>query len=267
MGMDHVAETIVSLRDDVGSVHIFALADGAGSSVYGGASAQLATKAFIHKLEELFQFNIFLSEETVKTHMFKAFEHARSVIFSNLINDDHVGSPSKCHTTLIGACIVLYNNAETNPLVCFAGVGDGVVICKCGNDNADGKYFESILPITKGEYENQTMFLTSEDWGKVWFFRTVQDCQAFFIASDGLNHIYYEEKPESELDNVPYYKRFQWEVIPIEKYLDKLLNQLPNWDSQILQNEFLTNPKLMEINDDDKSLILGLIEEDVEEQL
>ena len=259
-GMDKISQAILEIPL-IGKVYLYALADGAGSSEFGGVSAQIAVQNYIKAMEVFFRMNIFLSEDIIRTHMKRAFQYARDMIFANLINQEQDKMrPNNCHTTLIGACIIIYNT-KVPPLVCFAGVGDGVVICRYNYCNE--QRIDSILPITKGEYENQTLFITSAEWAQAWYFSSIKNCNSFFISSDGFNYIYFNQKIKLEIENAPRIKRYQWEVYPSEKYLERLWEQLSLriLSSYTLKEQLLLDSRIMDINDDDKSLILGVIED------
>jgi len=136
-------------------------------------------------------------------------------------------------------------------LVC-GGVGDslGLVVTRSG---------DLLFPVSpsKGEYINETAFITMDGWQNfLSLSEGIQDPTGLLVFSDGLMNILYGMK----------YDRGEWRVIPDRELVYRLIDHVREKKDEALLNrelfEMLSSSKAQKMNDDDKSLILVLFDEE-----
>lgn len=277
-------------RVDGTEILVAALADGAGTSSKADVGAQLAVDAFVDFVFETvekkayidFVFERLGSNISLKNLLMdrrfikKAFGDCRS----NLVNkaQQEESDLEEYSTTLIGLILVKDENGSSS--INIAGIGDSVSILVSNMGflpAAETKDFqacfvpisrieytkartirtEQLIEIIKGEYANETVFLTSPNWEDFFSSKTSDSVCGVVLASDGLNYIYFKQVQtglETSHDS-----KFIWQVIPDENMIARLLNALAEGKlTDSVVSELLENNALSEINADDKSLLVVL---------
>lgn len=214
---------------------IFAIADGASSAPLSGYGSEVAVNAFSEYLAKSVSL---LPDENC---LIAAFDNVRKVLEEEAIKKNC--NIKDLHTTLYGG---VYINGN---LVC-ASVGDsmGFVV---GRDN------EVLVPLqpTKGEFINETIFITSEYWKD--FLRVsnlIKKPSSLIVCSDGLLNIVYSLVIENDL----------WKVIPHEDVIENLIDYINKnhvtSDINLEIANMLRGEKANDLNNDDKALIVAIFD-------
>ncbi|MBD2437019.1 protein phosphatase 2C domain-containing protein [Nostoc sp. FACHB-110] len=247
-GTSHISQGIPC--QDYGRCRIFkddvivgAVADGAGSAKYADVGSKLAvetTVKYLSRISEYLQkrkhcWEIFyqaLSEAEAK----KLFTKTAKKVINDLCNqaekeDDPVSDL---------ACTLLVFVATPHWLAAMQ-IGDGFIVLRCKNSEE----YQLLFQPDKGEFANETTFITSENALQEMQVKVSSGEQEFICAStDGLEKVairFQDWKPFS-----PFFK-------PFEEYLE--LTQNPEEDAEYLTN-FLNSERLNARTDDDKTLLL-----------
>jgi hypothetical protein len=227
-------------------VTVSALADGAGSSEFGGEASQLAVARFMERSRNVLAATLEFEQSALPDMMKSCFQYARDGVLCLDRTEEH-------HTTLIGCWIL--DRGSAGIVAAIASVGDGVSIAVTGPRRHE--IVKNMLPITKGEYPNMTLFLTSEDWEQVWHFAFLEAFEMLFLSTDGLDRVYFEEVFLEEDPAQEYYARYRYGVVPNEQYVLRLRDGIcrEELDNEQIQH-ILSSDLCMEHNGDDKALIL-----------
>ncbi len=195
----------------------FALSDGAGSSKLS------------HRVSDT------LVYEAIRLMMSGMVPHDIPEVLSVLVKEVFSGIDRR---HLYATLVVGTYTGET---LTYASVGDSAVLYRTG-----GKWYSS--EIVKGEFANETVFLLSEGWKDMLKVGQVSGVDGLVVSSDGLGGIYFYYKMKEE----------GWYIEPHEAYLNKLLHAVKT-DTLTYDNiaELLSNDRLMDINDDDKSVVIA----------
>ncbi|MHC5821956.1 MAG: PP2C family serine/threonine-protein phosphatase [Nostoc sp.] len=250
IGTSHQKQGIVC--QDYGDSRIFkdvivgAVADGAGSAKHSDVGAKLAVKTVLkylgriseylqnrkHCLEKISQP---LSEQEAK----KLFAGTVKTVIAKL----HKQAAEGDYSVNDLACTLLVFVA-TPDWVAAMQIGDGFIVMR----SQDSEY-QLLFQPDKGEFANETTFITSANAVKEMQVTVISEKQEFICAStDGL------EKVAIRLsDWEPFSPFFK----PLEEYLHEPVNEEEK-DKYLM--EFLNSERLNSRTDDDKTLLLCLFD-------
>lgn len=275
------------IRQGKAEILIAALADGAGSAKKSHEGASLAVQNFINYVDRKIKTKMkqkylpfFINKPNKLSYLFwdrnlikNAFENCYkkiSIEASASSNDI-----SEYNTTLVGLLAIREHEGES---VLFCGsIGDSVSIVMRREDSFTKKVFikgnkidhntniegmktnlikvEQFLEITKGEYSNETVFLTFKDWEKYYAEGIIQNLLGVILASDGLNNIYFKQMQKLVNNS----NKYTWIVEPNEEILLKLFHFFLKQEiNNKIFSDVLKKDKIMNFNNDDKSLLLAI---------
>ncbi len=158
----------VELKD---GTFIAVVCDGAGSAVKGAIGSRVCADKFIDHMTTRSDGKS-LDVEDIK----QAFSHARSGLEEESAKY-HLPLEAFATTMVTITCF-----AETTV---FAQVGDGFAVANF----ADGRFEMPLIP-DRGEFANQTYFLTSQNWCESLQIATIREpCVGCTLSTDGLQNI------------------------------------------------------------------------------
>lgn len=214
---------------------IGAIADGAGSAAYAQRSARAAVRAVIARLGRGFSDNgAAASPETrlVGARLRAAFSGARDRLLEL--------AEAEGATAADFACTLIAFVAAPTWLAAMQ-VGDGFLVAR-----TEGGGYELLFPPDRGEYANETAFLTDPDTLERARMRIVAAPQSFLCAAtDGLEGVSIERRAMAP--HGPFFK-------PLDDYI-----QAAHDERQVRLDirAFLASARLEARSDDDKTLLLS----------
>ena len=219
-------------------VIIGAVTDGAGSAKYAEIGAKLAVEETLKYLAN--------NHQQFSRQSSPAMDNIAQQIFSNVVktvNNVFItkAKQEKCSINDFACTIIVF--IATPKWIAAMQIGDGFLVVRLENE----KNYELVFQPDKGEYINETTFITSKNALDKMQIKVLSGNKKFICAStDGL------EKVSINLSNwhphSPFFK-------PLETYLEKTEN--PEQNQEYLQN-FLYSERLNTRTDDDKTLLLCL---------
>lgn len=220
--------------EDAGSVLVAVVADGAGSSKYGGEGAALTCNTFMDLASDFLSSGNVLdqfSDETAKFWL----TVIRNKLVARASSQSETVREFSC--TLLGAIL---SDAQS----VFLQVGDGAIVVA---DSEELEYAPVFWP-DRGEYENTTHFVTQEDVYEHLRFNLVRrKIVEVALFSDGLQRLALNYKLETAHE-------------PFFRGLFEPLQRAPIGKSDTLSealSTFLGSSRVNEKTDDDKTLILA----------
>lgn len=208
--------------DSVLAMHIddtlyFALSDGAGSS------------ALSHRVSDAVVY------ESIRLMISGMDPRDVPHVLSMLIKEIFMGIDRRdLYATL---AIGTYKDGQ----VTYVTVGDSVILYR-----KDGRWYAT--EVVKGEFANETVFLLSEGWKDMVKKGQVEGVDAIVVSSDGLAGAYFYYRMSGD----------HWYVEPSGAFLDKLVDAVETGKlSYDNITKLLSSEKLMDINDDDKSVVIA----------
>ncbi|AVH72499.1 PP2C family serine/threonine-protein phosphatase [Nostoc sp. 'Lobaria pulmonaria (5183) cyanobiont'] len=242
IGTSHQKQGIVC--QDYGKYCIFddvivgAVADGAGSAKHSDVGSRLAVETVLKYFSDI---NEFPHKQAFSQPLDK--EEAQKVfakIVNQVITELHKQADDEDYSINDLACTLLVFLA-TPDWVAAMQIGDGFIVVR----SQDSEY-QLLFQPDKGEFANETTFITSTNALKEMQVEVIPEKQEFICAStDGL------EKVAIRLsDWQPFSPFFK----PLEEYLHESVN--PKEDKYL--TEFLNSERLNSRTDDDKTLLLCL---------
>lgn len=226
-------------------VIVGAIADGAGSSNYSHIGAKLAVEKVITTFEAIARRN--LNKKLSSSCPLNSEEARRlfTTVVKRVTKTLQEQADSNCYTVDELACTLLIVVAAPEWLVAMQ-IGDGFLVL-----GLDDKNYQMLFQPDKGEFANQTTFVTSSDAIEMMQVHILQGKQRFICAStDGL------EKVAIKMSNwVPFFPFFK----PLEEYLYETSD--PEHEDDYIES-FLNSERLNAKTDDDKTLLLCLYVQD-----
>jgi hypothetical protein len=208
-------------------VLIIGIADGAGSAKASDIGSQEIVAHLLREISNCGLGLIEVQEQVVGDWLQSAREHLSNVAAEKGIAVNDL------------ACTVLFAILGDSRAV-FGQVGDGAWIIR-----ANGNYTPATWP-SRGEYANQTTFITSTNWREVMQFKTVREpLSAIAGFSDGLQDVALHFASRSV--HAPF---FDSKFEALETIDDDTSLRAP-------LIEFLSSAALGERTDDDKTLVLA----------
>ena len=217
-----------------------AVADGAGSLKYSDIGSKLAVKTVLKcfsDINESPQKKVF-SQPLSKKEAQKVFAKIVNQVITELQKQADEGD----HSVNDLACTLLIFVATPDWLAAMQ-IGDGFIVLR----SKDSEY-QLLFQPDKGEFANETTFITSTNALKEMQVEVISQKQEFICAStDGL------EKVAIRLSD---WKPFPPFFKPLEEYLHESVN--PKEDKYL--TEFLNSERLNSRTDDDQTLLLCLFD-------
>jgi hypothetical protein len=213
-----------------------AVADGAGSAPQAETGAKLAVAMSLAALENIPSNGNAFTAETWAEHIRTAFEAARSALEGEAIS---TGAPLRDYaTTLI--CLI----AGRDGLV-IGQIGDGAVVAR----TPLGDLFTLTEP-QRGEYANETIFLTMPDALKQGSFQAIElDLAGLAVMSDGLIRLALK---------LPDYSPFAPFFVPLWAFAARSESSQA-YNQKLI--DFLKSDRVCSRTDDDKSLVIAVLPE------
>jgi len=214
-----------------------ALADGAGTAPQAETGANLAISAALTSLENSLanQFPSDMSAWIAALH--QAFRTAQDVLFAEA--QDNELTPGDYATTL--TCLVAADHR-----LAFGQVGDGVLVAR----TSSGELYTLTQP-QRGEYANETLFLTMPEALELAYFQTVElDLSGLAVMSDGLIRLALQLP-----GYIPYHPFFS----PLWTFAARSASDS---EANLQLAEFLASERVCARTDDDKTLVIAVLHED-----
>nr|WP_263627817.1 PP2C family serine/threonine-protein phosphatase [Komarekiella delphini-convector] len=222
-------------------VIVGAVADGAGSAKYSDIGSKLAVKTVLKCFSDINEYpqKQAFSQALSKEEAQKVFAKIVNQVITELQKQADEGDYSANDL----ACTLLVFVA-TPDWVAAMQIGDGFIVLRSQNSE-----YQLLFQSDKGEFVNETTFITSTNAVKDMQLEVISEKQEFICAStDGL------EKVAIRLSD---WKPFSPFFKPLEEYLHEPVN--PEEENKYL-TEFLNSERLNSRTDDDKTLLLCLFD-------
>ncbi|MEP0872781.1 protein phosphatase 2C domain-containing protein [Trichocoleus desertorum AS-A10] len=225
---------------DDGNIIVGAVADGAGSAKYADVGAKLAVRGALLCTQKWFEWLgrqkvslRSLSKQAITKHLNKTLEIVAKILEKQAIARDHSVHDFNCTLLLFIA---------TPEWVAAAQVGDGFIVVK-----PVGQDYQLVFQPDKGEFINQTTFVTSPDCLTEMKTEVFLNQYEFICAStDGLERLAIQT-----FDWKPGNGFFQ----PLQEYMQT--TAYPEVSDEYIVS-FLNSERLNARTDDDKTLLLCL---------
>lgn len=226
-------QDVVETRQLPGGILAAALADGAGSADFADQGARTAVEAALNTLSEWVELGLPTDEAGWQCLLCSAFEAAR--LYVQHLAEEQGNSLRSYASTL--TCVI-----ATGDCLAVGQLGDSAVV----GGNSDGVLFLA-NPAQRGEYANETYFLTQEDAMERVEIR-VFDHPVDFLAvmSDGLLRL--ALKMPAHEPHAPFFQ-------PLETFIRKAQDEEEAADQLAA---FLGSERVSARTDDDKSLALAV---------
>lgn len=216
------------------AVFFGAVADGAGSASYGKEGALLVVKETLSFFKEYYKE---FSSSNFELYVRKLICHLRQRLQKKAAEENI--SFHELSSTLLAFC-------ATSTTLYFFQIGDGFAVMRQNTQNKKGEYQLIAVP-QKGEYENETYFLTSNHVYEVTKSLIISPLPSFLaVATDGI-----ENAALKKPDLIPYKPFFE----PLETFLNEQAQSGQKGISKELI-DFLKSSKFQEKSSDDKTLLL-----------
>ncbi len=225
----------------IDSVIVGAVADGAGSAQYADVGAQIAVQTALTTLEDWADgwSTLTLDEREIEAH----------ILFSTVLKEVVMALENQAiaeHYPLKELGCTLLAIIATPECVAAMQIGDGFIVVR---PTATPSY-QLLFPPTKGEFVNETMFVTSNnalDHLQVGVYSVPEPF--ICMATDGLESVAI---------------RFQdWQPHPpfFQPFVDCLSSLEDPHQRQNYLETFLASDRLNARTDDDKTLLLGIYQQ------
>lgn len=217
-----------------------AVADGAGSAKHADVGAQLAVETVMKIFTEIER-----SPEPKERLSSPLTRKEARELFTKVMKEVVVTLEQQAvtHNYFIDdlACTLLVFVATPDWLAAMQ-IGDGFMVVRL-----QGEEYKLLFQPDKGEFVNQTTFVTSANALDEMQVKVLSGKQTFICAStDGLERVAIQMRNWTPF--APFFK-------PLEQYLEEFHH--PEKDQEYIQN-FLDSERLNARTDDDKTLLLGL---------
>ncbi|MBD2522585.1 protein phosphatase 2C domain-containing protein [Nostoc sp. FACHB-133] len=244
IGTSHQKQGIVC--QDYGNYRILddvivgAVADGAGSAKHSDIGSRLAVETVLKCFSEI---NEFPQKEDYQPLSKEEAQKVFSEIVNKVITELQKQANEEDYSINDLACTLLVFLA-TPDYVAAMQIGDGFIVIRSQESE-----YQLLFQPDKGEFANETTFITSTNALKEMQVKVIPEKQEFICAStDGL------EKVAIRLsDWQPFSPFFK----PLEEYLHEPVN---SEDEDKYLMEFLNSERLNSRTDDDKTLLLCLFD-------
>jgi len=228
----------------LGDVLFGAVADGAGSAAYSDVGAQLAVKIVLEYLE-LTEIWLQKRQQSWRSLAHPPSQELTKKLFTKIVNKVNLGLRKQAETSDYAvddlACTLLVFLATPRWLAAMQ-IGDGFIVVR-----PKRKDYQLLFKPDKGEYANQTTFVTSTSALADMQISVLPHPPKFVCAStDALERVAIRLSDWAPFP--PFFK-------PFEEYMVETLD--PETDDEYLMS-FLKSDRLNSRTDDDKTLLLCL---------
>lgn len=220
---------------------IGAVADGAGSAQYSDIGSQLAVKTVLSSLKKWLSEQSSLEQEVIETQMQDVFESALDTAVLALDQEAQAGGYALRE---LGCTLLTF--VATPSWIAAMQIGDGFIVAKA----SEIEPYQLLFQPEKGEYINETVFVTSEnalDAMQIAFKTGEQPL--ICAATDGLEKVairFHDWQPHPPFF-APFMSCLQTMDDPAER--------------QTYLETFLNSDRLNAKTDDDKTLLMCLCEQ------
>lgn len=222
-------------------VIVGAVADGAGSAKHSDVGSKLAVETVLKYFSEINEYP--QSEDFSQPLSKEEAEKVFAKIMNQVITELQKQADKEDYSVNDLACTLLVFVATPNWIAAMQ-IGDGFIVIRSQESE-----YQLLFKPDKGEFINETTFITSTNAVKDMQVKVISEKQEFIcVSTDGL------EKVAIRLSD--------WEVFspffkPLEEYLHEPVN--PEEEDKYL-TEFLNSERLNSRTDDDKTLLLCLFD-------
>jgi hypothetical protein len=215
---------------ELGTVLAVAVADGAGSAPRGGDGAKAVCRHF-HDHVEQFRLAPELGVDAVRRWGERVFNSLRDHLREMAARADE---PLEAYaTTFLGAVLA-------PRYACFLQVGDGAIVVR----DLRGRNWQLVFRPLRGEYANETLFLTSDGAADAQQIRPFEgDLDTVALFTDGI-------------ERVALYRMEEAPHGPFFEYVSDLVARAEDPDAAI--RAFLASDALRQRVDDDLTLVVAL---------
>ncbi|RUT07143.1 hypothetical protein DSM106972_024040 [Dulcicalothrix desertica PCC 7102] len=230
----------------IDDVIVGAVADGAGSAKFSNIGAKLAVKTALFHLEEFFK-NLKeekkrdLQQPIVSELAREVFREVFREILDKVKNELKAkASEQECDFNDLACTLLAF--IATPDWIAAMQIGDGFIVIRAENSNE----YKLFFPPDKGEYANETIFVTSKDAD--YKMDVLYNPKFICASTDGLERLainFRDWKPSSG-----FFKPFE-EGLKITEKLEQEEEDIKKW---------LTSEDVNTRTDDDKTLLLCLYE-------
>lgn len=237
----HPCQDAYAYRQLEGGILLGAIADGAGSASHGAMGANLVVESSLDFLQRWHEFALRRGEtrwleklDQPKTQRF--FEHLLQRLRHDL---QQRANESHCDLAALASTLLVFV-AHPQGIIALQ-LGDGFLVIHRG----DGVY-QLVFTPDKGEFANETVFLTSADaLQSLQVFQSTNPITFICAATDGLESVAIKRRNWSAFP--PFFE-------PLEMYMRETPN--PEQTPDYLEN-FLNSDRLNQRTQDDKTLLLA----------
>jgi Protein phosphatase 2C len=230
--------------DDNGDIAIGAVCDGAGSYKYSDLGSKLAVETVLKLLQDWLKW-LKQQREDLSRPISQAEAHQVFAKIISKVKEEFAAKAKEmsCEPKDL-SCTLLVVVATPQWLVAMQ-IGDGFIVIRQPDLNDELSEYKLLFQPTKGEYANQTTFITASNAREVMQCAVVPEPQQFIFAStDGLERLALEIGKESK-PYPPFFDTFR-DAIQIRSEAEEK-NSTEKW----LQWEEVNNR-----TDDDKTILL-----------
>ena len=232
-------------KDAPDGVLIAAVADGAGSARLSDVGSRIAARTATRTAAELLRLHASPRCEAALEEVLSDAFAAASESLIDEARQREISVRDLATTLLIAIC--------TPDLTATAQIGDGAIVARLldssdtlGDD--DARDFTLFSPPQRGEFANQTNFITADDWESVLDVRTRRASVSHLaMFTDGVQLL----ALDSASDNAPHDRFF-------EPMFDWAGNQEDEEAAANNLSAFLTSPRVTGRTDDDMTLLLAI---------
>ncbi|OKH56250.1 hypothetical protein NIES2101_00245 [Calothrix sp. HK-06] len=233
-----------SERKVIDDVIVGAVADGAGSAKFSDIGAKLAVKTALSHLEEFFRnFKEKKKRDLQQPIPKKLARKVFGKIFDK-VKDELTAKASEQECELNDLACTLLAFIATPDWIAAMQIGDGFIVVRAENSNE----YKLFFPPDKGEYANETTFVTSKDAHYEMDVDVLDNPKFICASTDGLERLainFRDWKPSSG-----FFKPFE-EGLKMTENLEQEEEDIKKWlDSEDVNTR----------TDDDKTLLLCLYE-------
>lgn len=228
-----------------GDTIIGAVADGAGSAKFADIGAQLTVKTALATLKQRVDNWSTIDGQTINAEAETFFTEMVQAVVAALQAEAEVGEYSLREL----GCTLLSFIATPDWLACMQ-IGDGFIVTQAEQMNS----FDLLFEPSKGEYINETVFVTSENAVEHMQVSVRAKHHPFIcVATDGLEKVAI--------------RFYDWQAFaPFFKPFLECLRSIPAaQDCQTYLETFLESDRLNAKTDDDKTLLLCLYGQEADE--
>lgn len=226
--------------DDHGDILIGALCDGAGSCKYSDIGSQLAVKTVLKLLRDWLKW-LQQQRQDLSRPISQAEAHQVFTQITAKVKEEFAAKAQQMSCKSKDLSCTLLSVVATPQWLAAMQIGDGFIVIR----QPDLEY-QLLFQSQKGEYANQTTFITASNALEKMESKVVPGQQQFIFAStDGLERLALEIRQQAK-PHPPFFDDFR-DAIKIRS----------EDEEKISTQEWLNSDKVNKRTDDDKTILLG----------